>query len=484
MNLSDLIFRSCRHDPERVAVVEGKTETTYRHLDQLIRRCAGRLIEKGGHGRETVALLVPNGLDFAVSYFGALAAGKSVLPLNPALSHEELSFIVGDAGVETLVASPALHDRGAALRSLCPRLRFVLSSEEDSNPGPEGAGFTNQEDLATLLYTSGTTGHPKGVMLTHGNLMANVEGCLEVLDVQPRHRFLAVLPFFHSFGITCSLSLPLVAGATVEIMQGISPARILEALTTRGITHLMAVPTVFGILCRLAAPDVRHQLELVVAGGEPLPGRIARDWEDRFGLPLCEGYGSTETAPVISLTANPHRVRAGRAGQPLPNLEVRVMNGLGPAAPEEVGEIEVRGPSVMKGYLNRPGDTEDVLDPDGWYRTGDLGTVDSDGYLAITGRKKELIISAGENIYPAEIEEALRGIPGVAEAAVIGVPDEVRGEVPKAYICPEPGGKIDLAQIREALKGHLAAFKIPRLLEVRHELPRNATGKVQKQDLR
>ncbi|MBI3892553.1 MAG: AMP-binding protein [Candidatus Wallbacteria bacterium] len=482
MNLSELVFQSCDRFAGRVALVEGDRQVTYRELERDLRRWAGQLIEKGGFRDETVALLMPNGVEFVGAYFGALAAGKSALPLNPLLTIEELDFILRDAGVGTLVASKSMMPKAQELAARLPKLRHVLPSALPGE-GPEGAGFARREDLATLLYTSGTTGKPKGVMLTHANLIANIEGCLAMMDVGPDDRFLAVLPFFHAFGLTASLAIPLSVGASVELMPSIQPGRILAAISERGVTCLLAVPSVFGILAKLAPAGASHALRLAVAGGEPLPERIFHAWQAKFGVPLREGYGATETAPVISMTPAGGESRPGRAGRPLANLQVRICGTAGPLPAGEIGEIQVRGPSVMRGYLSRPKETADVLDREGWYRTGDLGRLDDEGFLAITGRKKDLIISAGENIYPAEIEELLRQIPGVAEAAVVGVPDDLRGEVPKAVICPEQGRQLDPTQIRDSLRGHLAEYKMPRFIEFMTELPRTASGKVFKQAL-
>ncbi|MBI4867334.1 MAG: AMP-binding protein [Candidatus Wallbacteria bacterium] len=482
MNLSEMVFHSCERFSDRAALIEGDRTLTYAELATTVRRWSGHLIEQGGFRGETIGILMPNGIDFVGAYFGALAAGKSALPLNPLLALEELEFILTDAGVATLVVSQALMPKAQELSVRLPRLhRILLGSLPDE--GPEGAGFPRETDLATLLYTSGTTGRPKGVMLTHANLVSNVLACLQILDIEPDDRFLAILPFFHAFGLTGSLAIPLAAGASVELMPALQPARILAAIATGNINCLLAVPSVFGVLARLAPEGFRHSLKLAVAGGEPLPERLFHAWEARFGLPLREGYGSTETAPVISMTPDCRESRPGRAGVPLPNLEVRIVGLDGPLPQGEIGEIQVRGPSVMRGYLNRPKETAEVLDRDGWYRTGDLGKLDAEGYLAITGRKRELIISAGENIYPAEIEELLRQIPGVAEAAVVGVPDELRGEVPKAVICPEQGRELTPTQIRDSLRGRLADYKMPRVFEFRAEMPRTATGKILKHAL-
>lgn len=482
MNVCDLVLRTCSRQADRIALLEGTQSVTYGDLAHLVKQWAGHLIEQGGRPREVVAVLAPNGLDFATALLGVLASGRAVLPLNAALPPEELGFILRDAGVETLIATKPLLEKAEGLRTHVPAITRILSTNL-SELGPEGSGHADGDDMAVLLYTSGTSGRPKGVMLSHSNLLSNVEGCLQLLEMTGDDRFLAVLPFFHAFGISTSLLIPLVVGATVEILPAIVPSKILQALAERNITCMTAVPSVYGILARCAPAQFPNRLRLAVAGGEPLPARISQAWRAKFGVPLLEGYGATETSPVITLTPPTAEPVPGRAGRPLPNLELRIVGESGPLPQGENGEIQVRGPSVMKSYWNRPAETLEAFDADGWYRTGDLGSLDDEGYLHITGRQKELIISAGENIFPGEIEELLRQLPGVAEVAVVGVPDALRGEIPKAFICPEKGRLLDAGELREQLRGRLAEFKLPRLFEFRAELPRTATGKVLKRAL-
>jgi long-chain acyl-CoA synthetase len=482
MNVCDLVLRTCSRQADRIALIEGSQCVTYGDLLHLVKQWAGHLIGQGGHPREIVGILAPNGIDYATALLGTLASGRAVLPLNASLPPEELGFILRDAGVETLIATKPLLERAEALRQHAPGITRILSTNL-LELGPEGSGYASGDDLAVLLYTSGTTGRPKGVMLSHSNLLANVEGCLELLDMTGDDRFLAVLPFFHGFGLTTSLLIPLVVGASVEILPAIVPSKILQALSERGITCLTAVPSVYGVLARCAPASLPNRLRLAVAGGEPLPQRISQAWLAKFGVPLLEGYGTTETSPVITLTPASREPVAGSAGRPLPNLELRIAGKSGPLPQGETGEIQVRGPSVMKSYWNRPAETLEALSADGWYRTGDLGCLDGEGYLHLTGRMKELIISAGENIFPGEIEELLRQVPGVAEVAVVGVPDALRGEIPKAFVCPEKGRELDAGELREHLRGRLAEFKLPRLFEFRAELPRTATGKVLKRAL-
>ena len=343
------------------------------------------------------------------------------------------------------------------------------------------------DDVAVLLYTAGTTAQPKGVMQTHRNILANIEGCLRAMLVEDSDVFLCLLPLFHTFGLTCTFLLPLLRGNRIVMMQRFVPGAVPETIESHDVSLVVAVPSMFRAMLKAFAEAGRRpeSLRLCVAGGEALPAELCARFHEISGAELVEGYGMTESSPVIALNRL-GKVMPGTVGHPLDNMEVAILGeGGAKLVAGTDGEICVRGESVMKGYWNMPDETRSTIDADGWLHTGDLGRFEDSGHLRITGRIKELIISAGKNISPGEIEDVLEAHPAVAEAAVIGITDKLRGEVPKAFVILDEGaGELSTEAIMAHCRERLADYKRPRSVAFVKELPRSMTGKILKRMLK
>jgi long-chain acyl-CoA synthetase len=342
------------------------------------------------------------------------------------------------------------------------------------------------DDTAVLLYTSGTSGLPKGVMLTYNNLQSDVEAAIEHAQLQDRHKFLGIVPLFHSTGLLATLIAPIQLGASVVYIARFSPVATIQAIRQHKLSVLVAVPSMYGALLRLkdASPADFSHVYASLSGGEPLPSTIREAWQQRFGIPIFEGYGLTETIGPIAFNT-PQNHRPGSVGRLIPGAEVKIVDDNGNAHDvRQEGEVWLKGPMIMKGYHNLPTETADVLTADGYFKSGDLGKVDTDGYLHITGRKKELIIVAGEKAVPREIEEVLMKHPAVALAAAVGKKDSSRGEVVVAFVTLKPGQTATADDIRTfAREQNLPNFKIPREIFIEEELPHSPTGKILKRVL-
>lgn len=431
--------------------------------------------------RPRIGILLPTSSAGAAALLGCWYAGRTAVPLNFLLSPGELEKIVRDADLDLVVTieqfAPMLAQSGAKL--------LILKGGVTLRPDAQPARHVEPDDTAVILYTSGTTADPKGVCLTFDNLRSNAEACIEHERMTPDQVFLSVLPQFHSFGLTAMTVVPLILGATVHYQPRFSPLAIVNAIQEKKITIFMGVASMYAALLGLkhAQPEMFASLRLAVSGGEPLPVSVALSFAERFGVTLCEGYGLTETSPVVAIN-RPWAYRLGSVGHPLPGVRVRITDESGrDRPPGEEGEVRVSGRGVMRGYHNQPRATAEVI-VNGELRTGDLGRIDSEGYLHITGRAKELIIVAGENVSPREIEEALLQHPALAEAAVIGVPDDLRGEIPVAFVVLREGATANAHELREHCRVRLAAYKVPREIRIESELPRAASGKILKRALK
>ena len=479
MNLARRFTETARRLPDKPAVLDDAGSHTYGAILAAARALAARV--RAATPRDHVAIVTPTSGAFPVAYFGVLLADKVPVPLNYLLDAATLGLVARDAGFDTVVASRFFE-------RLVPALGAKPIFVEDPLPPPQESlePARGSDDAAMLLYTSGTTGVPKGVVLTHRNLVRNVESSYEHLSIPEDYVFLGVLPFFHSFGITTSMLLPLLRGCSAVYVAKFSPQRVLEAIARHRVTVAFAVASMFRALLRTGRPpdlDLSH-LRLPIAGGEALGVPLARRFQEVMGIPLLEGYGLTETSPTVSVNL-PDRHRLGSVGPMLSWVEAQVADDQErplPAGAE--GELWLRGDCVTPGYYRRPADNAAAFAPGGWFRTGDLARIDADRFLWITGRKKDLIISAGEKISPNEVESVLHQHPAVFEAAVIGVPDETRGEVAKAFITLREGAKADAAELAAFCRERLARYKVPALFEFHSELPHSPTGKVLKLALR
>ena len=437
---------------------------------------------------DRVAVWLKNCPEFPAALFGVWRAGGVVTVINNFLKPEEVAFILADSGARLVITDHSLSEHQAKLAVLRPDVQFLRVEDfaalaEEEAPLPADL---NEADLAALLYTSGTTGRPKGAMLTHGNFLANVASCITCLDFQEEDRLLVLLPQFHSFMFTVGTLCPLLKGASVVLVKSVSPFKhVLDDIHHRRATMLPAVPPIHRALAGLPAGVELPSLRLCISGGAPLPMEVLRQFHARFPkLPLIEGYGPTESSPVATVNPLFGTPKAGSVGLPIPGVELSIRDDGGNELPVgATGELCIRGPNVMRGYWNQPEETALVL-RDAWLYTGDLGHRDADGFYFITDLKKDMLLVNGINVYPREVEEVIHKFPGVKDAAVIGVPDARRGEQPLAFVVLTDGVTLDEKALHEFVREKLADYKVPRHFRVLPALPRNATGKVLKTALR
>jgi len=490
-SLAHLLTRAAERHGERPALKLDDQVVSYAAFDAGASRVAGLLRARGVAPGDRVGVMLPNVPHFGVVYYGILRAGGVVVPMNVLLKQREVGFYLGDSQATLLFAWHGFAEAaragagagGAELILVAPgAFEQLLSGAERAPEDVERAG----DDTAVILYTSGTTGTPKGAELTHENLRVNAEVMTGTLiELDDRDVVLGALPLFHSFGQTCGLNASVSGGACLSLIPRFDAGRALEVIERDRVTVLEAVPTMYHAL--LAQPQRERcdvsSLRLCVSGGSALTIELMRGFEAAFGCIVLEGYGLSETSPVASFN-HPHRERKpGSIGTPIAGVEMRVVDDDGAEVERGgVGEIAVRGHNVMKGYWRRPDATAGVLGADGWLRTGDMATVDEDGYFFIVDRKKDMIIRGGYNVYPREIEEVLYEHPAVSEAAVVGVPDAALGEEVVAAIVPR--GDADVKDIRQFVKARVAAYKYPRRIWLLEALPKGPTGKILKREIR
>jgi long-chain acyl-CoA synthetase len=478
MNLADNLVRSAIAYPSHAAIRLDDAVLTYAELDERSARVAGLLAALGLQPGDRVALMLPNVPEFAVIYYGILRAGGVVVPMNPLLKEREVAYYLSDSQARLSflwhTCAPV-----ADADSIIVDARF-----EELLTAPMAAHVVDRSDsdTAVILYTSGTTGQPKGAELTHANLSANVAiAARELFHIGPSDVLFGGLPLFHSFGQTCGLNAAISVGACLTLVSRFEPGKVLEVLARDRVTVFEGVPTMYVAL--LGAPGQEayelSALRLCVSGGAALPVEVLRGFEKTFGCMILEGYGLSETSPIASFNHPDRERKPGSIGTPIKGVEMKLVE----TSPEGVGEIAIRGHNVMKGYWRRDDATAAAI-PDGWFRTGDLARKDEDGYYFIVDRKKEMIIRGGYNVYPREIEEVLYEHPSVVEAAVIGVPDPVLGEEVAAAVVLKPGATETVEDIREYVKREVAAYKYPRQVWLFEALPKGPTGKVLKREIR
>jgi long-chain acyl-CoA synthetase len=490
-NLASLLIETAQSHGDRPAFRLDESVLTYAALDETSARVAGLLRERGVAPGDRVGIMVPNVPSFPVIYYGILRAGAVVVPMNVLLKGREVGFYVADPGVELLFAWGECGDAAREGASEAGAETIVVGPGELESlldavaPAPEVAERA-AGDTAVILYTSGTTGKPKGAELTHGNLRRNVEiSAIGLTKLTEDDILLGALPLFHSFGQTCSMNSAVRTGASLDLLPRFDATRALELMDRDGITVFQGVPTMYYALLNHPERDRydTSHLRLCISGGAALPVEVLHGFEEAFGATILEGYGLSETSPVASFNQLGRVRKPGSIGTPIEGVEMKVFDEDGnEVAPGEVGEVVIRGHNIMKGYWNRPEATADAM-RGGWFHSGDLARMDEDGYFFIVDRKKDMILRGGYNVYPREIEEVLYEHPAVMEAAVVGLPDERLGEEVAAAIALKPGAEADAEDLRDFVKQRVAAYKYPRRIWFVDALPKTATGKILKREI-
>jgi long-chain acyl-CoA synthetase len=502
----ELLFKQVQLVPNNVALVYENQHITYEQLLQRV-SAVGEQLQKVGVGpNDKVAILFPNHPDYVASFFAAAGIGATIVPINPLLKSDEIAHILKDSDAKTLIVHEASLAEALKSQSTNPVLERIFVSGKYAAPAnttikiealTQGKkshkairwhqDFKTKEDLALIVYTSGTTGKPKGAMLTHFSMLSIFPARFDIFEVDQHDVTLATLPMCHIYGIAILMIGTLSRGAKLVLMPKFEAAPVLNLIQQERITLVPAVPAMFQFML-LELEKNSYDLSSVricFSGAAPLPKEVILAVEEKFGAVLIEGFGMTETSCVA--TINPLRGdrKVGSVGPPLPGVYIRVIADDGtelPAGPENVGELVIKGPNIMLGYYKQPEATEESI-RDGWFATGDLCYRDEDDYFYIVGRKKEMIIRGGANIYPREIEDVILQLDEVAEVAVVGVPDKFMGERVKAVIVLKNGRTLSEAAIKEYCNEKLAEYKVPRIVEFRDAIPRNSTGKILKRML-
>jgi long-chain acyl-CoA synthetase len=497
-NVADLVRRAAERDPDHPALVTEAARIGWAELDASVNRAATALTGLGLRPGDRLAIQLGNTPDFPAVYFGALRAGLAAVPTNTAYTQRELRQLLADSGARALVTSSvATIEAAGALTAADDGLRHVVVAAPS---GPDGtlplpallaaAGAdpvepaAGGEDLAVLMYTSGTSGRPRGAMLSHRALLANLEQCASLRPpvVTAADVLLLALPLFHVYGLNPGLGMVAYAGATGVLVDRFDPAETLALMARLRVTNVPAAPAMYAAWAE--QPDVAAgfgTVRLALSGAAPLPPETLRRFAE-LGVPLFEGYGLTETAPVLTTTLVGGAAKPGSVGRPVPGVEVALLDEDGePVEDDDPGELAVRGPNLFSGYWP---DGDDGPDADGWWRTGDVAYADDDGDLHLVDRRKELILVSGFNVYPAEVEAVLAGHPAVEEAAVIGMPDQRTGESVRAFVVLRAGAELTPDELLAYAGGGLARFKLPTSVEFVPALPYSATGKVSKAQLR
>jgi long-chain acyl-CoA synthetase len=491
LNLASIVTETAGRVPESPAIRLGEHELSFAALDELSGRLAALLLDKGLEPGDRVGLMLPNVPQFPIAYYGVLRAGGVVVPMNVLLKRREIAFYLEDSGAKLLLAwhgfateaEGGAEDAGVELIEVEPQSFGALLAEHEPVPG---LADTAEEDTAVILYTSGTTGKPKGAELTHLNLLRNAEIAGQTMtEVREGDVVLGSLPLFHSFGQTVSMNGSLRQGACLTLLPKFDPGDALATIQRDRVTHFQGVPTMYGAL--LHHPERESfdtsTLRSCVTGGASMPVEVLRGFEDAFGAIVLEGYGLSESSPVSSSNHPDRERKPGSIGTPIQGVEMKVVDENDEeVAQGEVGEIVIRGHNIMKGYWQRPDATAEAM-KGGWFHSGDMARVDEEGYFYIVDRKKDLIIRGGYNVYPREVEEVLYEHPQIREAAVIGIPHGEWGEEIGAAVVLHEGERLDPEAVSAYVKERIAAYKYPRVVWFLDELPKGPTGKILKREI-
>ncbi|MFT0802429.1 fatty acid--CoA ligase family protein [Bacillus swezeyi] len=506
MNLVSKLGDTAKSKPDRTAYIFGEQTESYGGLQQKIDRFAGGLHELGVEKGDHVALLLGNTPHFLISFYGALKAGAVVIPINPTYTPTEIGYMLTNGDAKVIVAAGQLLPLYEKMHESLPKVEHVvlcetgepLKESENIEINMKLKSFSKmmrssvqsfpelkEEDTAAILYTSGTTGKPKGAMLTHQNLFSNANDTAQYLTMNEADLVVAALPMFHVFCLTVCMNAPLMNGAAILIVPKFSPAAVFKLVKKYKATIFSGVPTMYNYLYQYDEADATgfDSIRLCISGGAAMPVALLKSFEDKFDVLVLEGYGLSEASPVACFNPFSTGRKPGSIGTNILNVKNKVVDELGEELPSgQVGELIVKGPNVMKGYYKMPEETAHTL-KDGWLYTGDLARRDEDGYFYIVDRKKDMIIVGGYNVYPREIEEVLYRHPEVAEAVVIGVPDPNKGEVVQCYVVPKTKTLTE-DDVSSHCKKHLAKYKRPSAIVFMEEIPKNSTGKILRRALK
>lgn len=486
-NLVDIIWQHAARTPERTALREGDRQWTWADLKERITEAAEGMRRRGVSAGDRVLMVVPTSVEFVFAYHAILSLGATAVTVNTLAAPREIEYFVNDAGCSTAIGWEGAHeslDKAAAVTDM-PVWLLSQGCFEGSGPDLEPADV-DADTAAVLLYTSGTTGQPKGAVLTHANVLACGAMLAEAIDVSADDRMGTALPLFHVFGQAAVMASVFRTGASLSLLRPFSGPALLEMAASHQLTVMSGVPTMWNEMLHaetdVTADDLSH-LKLACSGGAAMPVEVSKAFDRRFGVRILDGYGLSETAGAATFSTAEHVRKEGSVGRALPGCELAIFDESREPLPlGEVGEVAIKGAVVMREYWNRPEATASVRHGD-WFLTGDLGRMDEDGDLWIVDRKKDLVIRGGYNVYPREIEEVLYTHPDILEAAVVGVPDQRLGEEVAVVFAPRSGREIDPGALRVWLEEQLAAYKIPRIYSVVAALPKGATGKILKREI-
>lgn len=501
--LNEMLAQSVERYGDKPAFIFKGESTTFAQLEDEIERCAAGLAELGIGKGDTFGIVMRNCPEFVILSFALSRLGAVAVPVNFLEKADRIAFIFNDAEVKGCLTSKDFLRTIREAKESVPTLKHIFLRDPGGDepaletiyrhPLAETAGpEVAPEDLVLLIYTAGTTGLPKGVMLTQRNLLSSVESCLLAFDLTAKDRVMCVLPMFHSFAWTTNVVLPLRLGAMTVIIESLLPIQpALKQLWKHKVTLVCCIPQVYSALVQhIHGPKafllrLLNPLDMAISGAAPLPAAVQMKFEKTFGTALLEGYGLTEAAPAVSVNPRYGTHKPGTVGLPLPGIDVKITDDDEQELETlEIGEVCARGDNIMAGYYKRPEETKEAFTADGWLKTGDLGFLDSDGYLTLVDRKKDLIIAKGLNIYPQEVELALAAHPAVAEVAVVGIRDESGDESVRAFVVLEPESSVKPKELIAFARPSLASYKVPRDVVIVDELPKNALGKVLKRELR
>ena len=496
LNLNENLKKSAARFPNRTAYTFLNQSTTYAELDKLVDCASSGLCGAGIRKGDRVALILGNCPEFVIAYYGILRAGAVVVPINPAYTSGEISYILSNSQAQAVITHSSLESTMTPLREKLEQLKMVIYTESiDSEwtwehliqvtEGIFESTSIDKDDLAVILYTSGTTGKPKGAMLSHRNLASNAAAMSQLAEFTEEDRIIAVLPMFHVFSIATCINIPIASGAAIVIVPKFSPTDVINSIRREKATIFAGVPTMFSFLLQVLGATAKDfsSIRACFSGGASIPVELLHRFEEKFQVPVLEGYGLSETAPVTAFNPLRGTRKPGSVGIEIPEVKNKVVDPNGMEVPRgEIGELIVKGPNVMMGYLGMPEATSSAL-KDGWFYTGDLARMDEEGYIYIVDRKKDMILVGGYNVFPREVEEVLYQHPAIVETAVIGMPDKEYGEIVMAFVVTNDED-ITMDDILYFCQDKLAKYKLPKQVEFMKELPKNSTGKILKRALR